>query len=44
MAPFWLGMLVALLPSALLIGWLGWLGGAFDRREGRPGGQSPRFF
>lgn len=44
MGPFWLGMLVALLPSALLIGWLAWMGGAFHRGEGTPGEHSPTFF
>jgi hypothetical protein len=44
MGTFWLGMLVALLPSALLIGWLGWLGGAFDKIERVRGDHSPRFF
>ena len=29
MGPFWLGIVVALVPSALFIGWLAWLGGVF---------------
>lgn len=31
---FWLGVAVALAPSALLIGWLAWLAGVFS--EGPP--------
>jgi len=31
MAPFWLGIVVALIPSALLIGWLAWRGGVFRK-------------
>jgi len=31
MGPFWLGFIIALLPSVLLVGWLAWLGGVFDK-------------
>jgi hypothetical protein len=31
MGPFWLGFVIALMPSVLLIGWLAWLGGVFGK-------------
>ncbi len=35
MGPFWLGIVVALMPSALLIMWLAWLGGVFKHAKPR---------
>ena len=42
MGPFWLGIVVALVPSALLMGWLAWLGGVFMRKQAKPRDQSAK--
>jgi hypothetical protein len=33
MGPFLLGILLALIPSVLLIAWLAWVGGAFHKQS-----------
>jgi hypothetical protein len=35
MGTFWLGITVALIPSAILIGWIAWQGGVFSRPKKR---------
>jgi hypothetical protein len=42
MGLFWLGIVVALVPSALFIGWLAWLGGVFHGKQAKPHNQSAK--